>query len=67
MEVFTIEAREEVLVFRRVLVRSHETDEFKPCVSLYENARRENSIGNLYCESERDGRGCRVSIPCCFL
>lgn len=67
MEVFTIEAREEVLVVRRVFVRSHEADEFKPCVSLYENTRREDCIGNLCCVSERYGRGCRVSTPCCFL
>lgn len=55
MEVFTIEAREEVLVVRRVLVRSREADEFKPCACLDENTRRDNGVGKPLCVSKREG------------
>lgn len=45
MEVFTIEAHEEVVVVRRVLMKSHEGNEFKPCACLGENTRREDIHG----------------------
>lgn len=75
MEVFTIEACEEVLVVRRVLVRSHEADEFRPCACLDKNTRREDGVGKPLCVSKREGwregegegERCRVSIPPRFL
>lgn len=56
MEVFTIEACEEVLVVRRILVRSHEADELMLCACLDENMRREDGVGEPLCVSKREGR-----------
>lgn len=55
MEVFTIEAHEEVVVVRRVLMKSHEADEFKPCACLDENTRREDVMGKPLCISKKAG------------
>lgn len=44
-----------MLVVRRVLVRSREADEFKPCACLDENTRREDGVGKPLCVSKREG------------
>lgn len=54
MEVFTIAAREEVLVVRSVLVGSHGADEFKPCACPDENTGREDGAGKPLCVSQRE-------------
>lgn len=55
MEVFTIEAHEEVAVVRRALMKSHEADEFKPCACLDENTGRENIRGKAPLHLKEEG------------
>lgn len=64
-EVFTIREREEVLVVSKVLVRSHEGDDFKTCACLDENTG--GRIAQESLQEEGKERGCRGSIPGCFL
>lgn len=72
MEVFTIEAHEEVVAVRRVLMKSHEANEFKPCACLDENTRREDIHGKgpLHLRqggSKGEGGRHRVSVRHPFL